>query len=77
MLSEFEQQFLLLRASAWDMYASAALSMSLHPGTTRDKATPRTAEEIAIIADNLLAERDKRYGFNKPSPDGDIPNGCE
>jgi hypothetical protein len=64
MLSNFETQFLLLRASAWDMYASAALSMSLHPGTTRDKATPRTAEEIAKIADELLAERDRRYGFN-------------
>jgi hypothetical protein len=54
------QQFLLLRASAWDMYASAVLSMSLHPGTTRDKAVPKTPEQIAEIADQLLAERDKR-----------------
>jgi hypothetical protein len=57
---QFYQQFVLLRASAWDMYASAVLSMSLHPGTTRDKAVPRTPEQIAEIADQLLAERDKR-----------------
>jgi hypothetical protein len=62
---QFYQQFILLRASAWDMYASAALSMSLHPGTTRDKAVPKTPEQIAEIADQLLAERDKRvYGIS-------------
>lgn len=58
---QYQLQFELLRAAAWDMYASAALSMSLHPGTTRDKATPRTAKEIAKIADDLLSERDKRF----------------
>lgn len=55
------ESFNLMRAAAWDMYASAALSMSLHPGTTRDKAVPRTAEEIAKIADDLLAQRDLRF----------------
>ncbi|MCI4436057.1 MAG: hypothetical protein JHC33_04515 [Ignisphaera sp.] len=56
-----EAQFYLMRAAAWDMYVGAALSMSLHPGTTRDKSTPRTPEEIAKIADDMLAERDKRF----------------
>lgn len=56
-----DAQFYMMRAAAWDMYLSAALSMSLHPGTTRDKATPRTPEEIAKIADEMLAERDKRF----------------
>lgn len=55
------ESFNLMRAAAWDMYASAALSMSLHPGTTRDKAIPKTAEEIAQIADDLLAQRDLRF----------------
>jgi hypothetical protein len=76
-LSHAEFQFLLLRSSAWDMYASAALSMSMHPGTTRDKATPRTAAEIATIADQLLAERDKRYGPYQSSFDCDITDGDE
>lgn len=50
-----------LRTIAWDMYYSAVMSMSLHPGTTRDKATPRTPEEAALIADFMLFERDKRF----------------
>jgi len=51
-----------LRAIAWDMYYSGVMSISLHPGTTRDRATPRTPEEAALIADQMLQERDKR-GF--------------
>lgn len=55
------EAYVTARMVAWDVYASAALSMSLHPGTTRDKAQPRTMEEIAAIADALLAERDRRF----------------
>lgn len=55
-------QLELMRRAAWDMYAAAALGMAMHPGTTRDAAQPRTMQEIAAIADELLAHRDARFG---------------
>lgn len=49
------------RVIAWDMYFASVNSMSFHPGATRDGAVPPSVRECAEIADQMLAERDKRF----------------
>lgn len=60
-MDEQYSAFTMMRCAAWDMYVSGIMSMSLHPGTTRDKARPMTIEEVASMADRLLQERDRRF----------------
>lgn len=56
---------------AWDMFACAALTMALHPGTTRDGVKRPTMEEIADIADQLFIERSKRFVYHTDCNDSD------
>ena len=59
-MTDEDQLLKTMRRTAWDMFYSAAVSMSLHPGTTRDATIPRTRAECARIADEMMAERDVR-----------------
>lgn len=49
-----------MRRQAWDMYFASLASMNLHPGMKRDGAEPRTWEECAQIADQMVRARDER-----------------
>jgi len=51
---------MLMRRVAWDTYFASVMSMSLHPGTTRESAVFRSVEECAAIADEMLRQRDDR-----------------
>lgn len=55
------------RRLAWDTYFGGIMSINLHPGTTRDKAERRSVAECAALADEMLVERDKRFGNSEPA----------
>jgi hypothetical protein len=51
---------ILMTRVAWDTYFASIMTMSLHPGATRDGVVPRTVEECALLADEMLRQRDER-----------------
>lgn len=50
------------RMIAWDVYFASVTSLTFHPGSTRDGRVPPTVKECAAVADQMLAERDRRFG---------------
>lgn len=52
------------RRLAWDMIFSAVAGFQYHPGNPPENRLPPS--ESALIADQLLAERDKRWLSGQP-----------
>lgn len=45
----------------WDMYFAAICSMAVHPGYNRPDTEPLNIQQCGVIADAMLAERNKRW----------------
>jgi hypothetical protein len=60
------------RLLAWDTYFCGVMTMNMHPGTTRDGAQRMSIAECASKADEMLAERDRRFGHAYPASDTQV-----
>jgi hypothetical protein len=57
--------------NTWDLYFASIIGMNLHPGNNRDNATKMTLKECGDLADQMLAERERRFPEIVEIPDGD------
>ena len=46
--------------TVWDAYFAGIVALACHPGYERENTTRPTIEECALIADEMLEERNKR-----------------
>ncbi len=53
--------------TAWDLYFSGVVAFACHPGFQREGTEKPTIEQCANIADQMLAERRRRWdGLQQP-----------
>jgi len=56
------QQLFVQRISAWDVFAASVLGLQHHPKNLMSNPNPLRIDQIADIADEMLKERDRRWG---------------
>ncbi len=47
--------------SEWDLYYASLMAFTLHPGYLKPGSNPPSPADVAVLADEMLKEREKRW----------------